>query len=81
LVFQERKKRQKQGMTSEESRLSKPEIQRLAFDNGLKVTPEEVEKLYNEQLNDEKMEEDEMFMGNGLWDEPLTRAEIENLMK
>lgn len=68
-------------MTPEESRLSKPEIQRLAFDNGLKVTPEEVEKLYNEQMNDEKMEEDEMLMGNGLRDEPLTRAEIENLMK
>lgn len=27
------------------------------------------------------MEEDEMLMGNGLRDEPLTRAEIENLMK
>ena len=68
-------------MTPEESWLQKAEIQRMAFDNGLKLTPEEIEKLYNEQLNDEKHEEDEMLMGNGLRDEPLIWAEIENLMK
>lgn len=53
----------------------------MAHDNGLKLTPEEIEKLYKEQLGDEKMEQDEMMMGTDLKEEPLTRAEIENLMK
>ena len=35
----------------------------MAHDNGLKLTPEEIEKLYKEQLGDEKMEQDEMMMG------------------
>lgn len=65
-----------EGATPEEARMTKDEIKELVNkENNLNLKNDEIDKLYDEQLQDEiednKMQNEELFLGNNLNGNPM----------